>query len=166
MRLLLQNYHKGFWESEYNQDLNKENKMQTTHQLYHCPFHVLNQQSIDPVGECCAESPRKPFKHKMLGLCWDLEINLLYRDSSHQPWRTTAISNRRQHLEASSRSWCRKARAGNRRCFKSQQQGFNSSPLLFPSGTKKNRKLKMWFHDSLLSLVALLQQGRQKWCVI
>lgn len=76
---------KDFWESECKQDLKKENKLQITHQLYHCSSHFLNQQSIDPVGECCAESPRKPFKHKKLGLLWDLEINLLYSGASHQP---------------------------------------------------------------------------------
>lgn len=85
MRLLVHNCHTGFWESECKQDLNKENKLQNNDQFYHSPFYFLNQQSIDPVGECCAESQRKPFKHKMLGLLWDQEINLLYSDAFHQP---------------------------------------------------------------------------------
>lgn len=102
--------HRGFWELESKQDLSKENKLETTRQLYHCPFHFLDKQSTDPVGESCAESPRGvwvPCKYKTLDLPWDLEFNLLFTDPSHQPWRTAAL---RQKKMPGSRqqSQCRK----------------------------------------------------------
>lgn len=90
--------HRGFWELQSKQDLSKENKLETTHQLYHCPFHFSDKQSADPVGESSAESPREvwvPCTHKTLGLLGDLEINLLYSDPSHQPWRTAALTQKK-----------------------------------------------------------------------
>lgn len=89
--------HRGFWGLENKQDLSKENKLETTHQLYHCPFHFLDKQRTDPVGESCAGSPGGvwvPCKHKILCLLWDLEINQLYSDPSHHPWRTATLTQK------------------------------------------------------------------------
>lgn len=152
MRLLVHNCHKGFlFTPECKQDLKKENQLQTTHQLYHCPFHLF---------WVCSGT-------------WKSICSTVMLPTS--PEEQQLPSNRRRHLAAGSRSWCKKVRAGNStetlfQIGTSHQHGFHSFPLLFHSRTEKNRKWKLRFCDLLLSLdktvVTLLQHGKQKWCVL
>lgn len=133
--------HRDFWEQECKQDLSKENKLETTHQLYHLSDTVLTLWEKPVLKAQERSGCLVRIRHCVCSGTWKSICStvILLTSAEEHP----SLHRRRCLLAAG-----RKAGAGNRTDTVFQtgtfcQRGIYFSWLSFHPRTEKNRKLKL-----------------------